>query len=35
MLEKVMECSRDIYGVKDGSLEPSAEKPRSIPMIAY
>ncbi len=35
MLEKVRECSRDIYGVKEGSRLPSGQKPVSIPMIAY
>lgn len=35
MLEKVKECSREIYPVMAGSREPAAEKADSIPMIAY
>ncbi len=35
MMGKIRECSKRVYSVADGVTERSAEKPKSIPMIAY
>ncbi len=35
MMKAVLECSRGIYSVADGSTPPTERRPLSIPMIAY
>ena len=35
MLKAVKECAKGIYGVMEGAVPPTKEKPESIPMIAF